>query len=150
MQEKRIDTVSLLQRLLKTTSIGHFLRLNKSSVNSLPTFSNYVNDLCSQKGVTAESIIKNSNIERTYGHKFFNGTRLPSRDRVIQIAFGFGMNYEGAQRLLTIARKSQLHPKVERDAVIIFALNKELGIADTQSMLRDLGLPGFGKEPGDE
>jgi len=150
MLEKRIDTDTLWRRLLRTTSIGRFFSGYNTEINRLPAFGEYIRNLCEEKGVTAESIIKKADIERTYGHKFFNGTRLPSRDRVLQLSFGFGMAPEESQRLLTIARKSLLHPKVERDAVVIYALNNALSITDAQSMLSDLGLPGLGKERGNE
>jgi hypothetical protein len=90
--------------------------------------------------------IYKSGIAHTYGHQLFNGLRKPSRDKVIQIAFGFEMNYEEIQELLQAARKSLLYPKIERDAVIIFAIHKGLSVAETQKMLNELNLPVLGKE----
>jgi transcriptional regulator with XRE-family HTH domain len=144
--DKKPDTDTLLRRLLKTSSIGRFLRRYNTDMNSLPAFGDYISDLCAEKGVSVESIIKKAGIERTYGHKFFNGTRAPSRDKVLQLALGFEMNFEEAQKLLSVARQSPLHPKVKRDAVIIFVLKEGLGAADAQSMLYELGIPVLGKE----
>jgi transcriptional regulator with XRE-family HTH domain len=111
-----------------------------------PTFSQYINRLCAEKGVTAAGIIKKANIERTYGHKIFNGTRTPSRDTALQLAFGFKMTFEETQKLLAIARKNPLHPKVKRDAVIVFVLKEGLGLNEVQATLSDLGFPVLGKE----
>jgi len=150
MYDKKIDTDTLLQRLMKTTSIGRFLRRYNTDANRFPALSEYITDLCAKKGVSAESVIKKADIERTYGHKFFNGSRIPSRDKVLQLAFGFELNFEQTQRLLTVARQSLLHPRVKRDAVIIFVLKKGYGLAEAQAVLNDLSLPALGKEQFNE
>ena len=146
MPERKIDTDTLLRRLLKTTSIGRFFDGYNSDINRLPAFGEYICSLCEEKDATAESIIKKAGIERTYGHKFFNGSRMPSRDKVLQLAFGFELNFEQTQRLLTVARQSSLHPKVTRDAVIIFMLKKGHSLTEAQAVLSDLNLPVLGKE----
>jgi len=150
MPDTKPDTDTMLQRLLKTSSISRFLQWHNTDINRLPAFSEFVSNLCEEKGVTAESIIKRADIERTYGHKFFNGMRTPSRDKVLQLAFGFEMNFDEAQKLLSIARLSPLHPKVKRDAVIIFALKERFDIDDVQSMLNEMGIPVLGKERSNE
>jgi transcriptional regulator with XRE-family HTH domain len=146
MSEEKVPTNTLLQRLFKTTSIDRFIRRYDEDMSHFPSFKKYINDLCTDKGVTAESIIKKADIERTYGHQLFNGTRKPSRDKVLQLAFGFEAGYEETQKLLSVARKSALHPKVKRDAAIIFALEKGLDIIAVQSTLFELGIPILGKE----
>jgi len=146
MPEGKIDTDTLLRRLMKTASIGPFLRRYNSDANRLPELSEYLAGLCAEKGVTAESVINRANIERTYGHKFFNGSRMPSRDKVLQLAFGFGLDFEQTQRLLTVARQSPLHPRVKRDAVIIFVLKKGHSLVEAQAILSDFKLPVLGKE----
>ena len=52
----------------------------------------------------------------------FQGTRRPSRDTAIALAFGLGCSLREAQRLLRRAGHSELYCKVRRDAVIIFCL----------------------------
>jgi len=109
-----------------------------------PEFDKYVKKLCEERGISAESVINDSAIERTYGHQLFNGTRKPSRDKVIQIAIGFGLDYEETQQLLQIADKSQLYPRIKRDATIIFAINNQLPIQKTQELLASYGLTVLG------
>ncbi|MCL2627109.1 MAG: hypothetical protein FWD44_00215 [Oscillospiraceae bacterium] len=145
MSKSNISTDTLLERLFKTTSLDRFFR-SHDEVQRLPAFNEYINSLCEEKEVTAKEIIKKADIERTYGHQLFNGTRAPSRDKVLQLAIGFELNYEQAQKLLLVARKSALHPKVKRDAAIIYAIEKKLDIVSVQAMLFDLGVPILGKE----
>jgi hypothetical protein len=139
-----LTTNTFLQRLKRTTCIERFIRRYDNDMDSVPQFHDYITDLCSQKGATPESVIKAADIERTYGHKFFNGTRRPTRDKVIQLAFGFGMDSDDTQNLLLIARKNQLHPRVKRDAIIVFALEKGHSLTSVQATLYDMGLPLLG------
>lgn len=89
--------------------------------------------------------IKRSDIERTYGHQLFRGLRMPSRDKVIQLAFGFEFGVEATQELLKSARKSSLYPKIKRDAVILFCINRGMSIFDTQAVLEELGISLLGE-----
>ncbi len=145
MQDDKITTSTLLQKLFKTSSITRFIKHYDEQMK--PTyFSEYLSILCKNRKTISEHVIIKSGIERTYGHQIFNGRRKPSRDKVIQLAFGFGMNYDEAQELLKVARKSPLYPKIKRDAVVIYALKHKLTIGDVQATLCDLTLPLLGKE----
>ncbi|MDR2572701.1 MAG: hypothetical protein LBD23_20735 [Oscillospiraceae bacterium] len=146
MQTKKITTSKLLQNLFKTSSLDRFFRRLDDTDSNIPSFHDYINNVCADKGVPQEHIIKRADIDRTYGHQLFRGTRTPSRDKVIQLAFGFEMGYEEAQKLLAVARKSALHPKVKRDAVIIYAFERNLTLGDVQATLFDLGVKLLGKD----
>lgn len=147
--KEEYPTELLLKRLFKTSSISGFINRYGEHMVSVP-LSEYISQLCSAKGTVAERVIIKSGIARTYGHQLFSGTRKPSRDKAIQLAFGFEMTYDETQELLRVARKSLLYPKIERDAAIIFALNKRLTVAETQAMLRDMKLPTLGEDVKDE
>jgi len=146
MQTKKVTTSKLLNQLIKTASLDRFFRRLDDTGSNIPSFHDYINNVCADKGVPQEHIIKRADIDRTYGHQLFRGTRTPSRDKVIQLAFGFEMGYEEAQKLLSVARKSALHPKVKRDAVIIYALERNLALDDVQATLFDLGVKLLGKD----
>jgi len=106
----------------------------------LPIFHEYISGLTKSLGQVPEQIIRQSGIERSYGHQLFNGTRNPSRDKVIQLAFGLQLDTEGTQKLLKIAQKSPLYPRIKRDAVVLFCLSHHKDILETQSVLHSLGL----------
>lgn len=134
---KIIRTSTLLHRLFKTPDLDHFI-VNNSNAMVLPKFHVYLKELCHEAGKVPEQIIKKAAIDRTYGHQLFNGTRKPSRDKAIQLAFGFGLNVEDTQKLLKLAQKSALYPKIKRDAVILYCLNNHKDILETQSILQAL------------
>jgi macrodomain Ter protein organizer (MatP/YcbG family) len=145
MGANRITTDTFLQRLKRTTSIERFIRRHDKDMDRTPLLHEHLTFLCAQRNITPESVIKASDIERTYGHKFFNGARQPTRDKVIQLAFGFGMNFTETQELLAIAKKSALHPKVKRDAVITYALEKKHNLMSVQETLHELEIPLLGE-----
>lgn len=134
-----IDTSTLLRRLSKTSDFGSFMKNNADCLHD-KSFSDFLSELCTDRGLVPEQIIKAAQIDRTYGHQIFNGTRKPSRDKVIQLAFGFGMTIDEAQRLLRAANKSPLYPKIKRDAAIIFCLSKKLNVFEVQNLLDSLDL----------
>ncbi len=149
MLKEEISTSKLLQRLFKTSNISSFIKRHDKQMDPV-LFHCYISDLCASRKVIAEHVIARSGIERTYGHQLFNGRRKPSRDKVLQLAFGFKLSYDETQELLKVARKSFLYPRVKRDAIIIYALKQGHTISDVQITLYDLGLPLLGKEERNE
>ena len=137
-----ISTQELWARLFKAPSIGRFL--DEHSGMALPMFSDYIAQLASERGEKHEAVIARAGIERTFGYRLFNGTRNPSRDTVLQIAFGFGLDCDETQQLLKVAGMSPLHPKVKRDAVVAYCLHNGRSLMDVQELLHNNGLPLLG------
>lgn len=137
-------TSVLFGLLFKTPNIRKFMEKTEEGM-WLPSFSEYINKLCKDGDEVPERIIKRSNIERSFGHQLFKGTKNPSRDTVIQLAFGFKTDVEGAQNLLKYARKSALYPRVKRDAAIIYCLHNGFTLLETQTVLYDMKLSMIGR-----
>ena len=137
-----ISTQELWAKLFKSPSIGSFF--DEHSGMELPAFSDYIERLADEKGEKREAVISRAGIERSYGHRLFNGTRNPSRDTVLQLALGFELDCDGAQQLLKVAGASALHPKVKRDAVIAYCLHNGRSLMDAQELLYENGLPLLG------
>ncbi|MCL2628452.1 MAG: helix-turn-helix domain-containing protein [Oscillospiraceae bacterium] len=146
MSDKKIPTNEFLNKLLKTSSINRFIKRYNEDMDLYPVFHDYISQLCVQKGVSRDRIIKKADISKTYGYQIFNGERNPSRDRVIQLAFSFEMNYDETQELLRVARKTALYPKITRDAVIIHALNHGYDVASVQEALYELSVTILGED----
>jgi len=142
----RLRTDKMMKRLFKAATPAEALGAEGEFLEG-ETFQACVNALCAQKGMVPERIIREAGIDRTYGHQLFNGIRKPSRDKVIQIAFGFGLDVEETQRLLRAARKSMLYPRLKRDAAIIYCLQKRKDLAYVQQVLTQYGLTALGEAP---
>lgn len=112
-----VSTRELWARLFQAPTVDGFLAEDSGSCE-LPAFSDYIKELCKAKGEKPERVIRRGNIETSYGHRLFSGMRNPSRDTLLQLAFGFELTTDEAQQLLKVAHAAPLHPKVKRDAVI--------------------------------
>ena len=141
-EEAGISTSELWARLFKAPSIGSYLEEHSGS--ELPAFSDYISLLAEERDEKRETVITRAGIERTFGHRLFNGTRNPSRDTVLQLAFGLELDADGAQQLLKVAGMSALHPKVKRDAVVAYCLHKKMSLIDAQQALYEHALPLLG------
>lgn len=143
-QQSSIPTSDFLRRLIKTSDLEGFIQRHEGEMEP-PEFHVFLNDLCAASGQVPEHVISRAGIERTYGHQLFNGTRNPSRDKVIQLAFGLELDVDATQKLLQIAQFSPLYPKLKRDAAILYCLEHHLDILELQSLLQTLGLTLLGK-----
>ena len=111
---------------------------------SLPTFPDYIAQMCLERGEPREYAIRRAGIERSYGYQLFNGTRKPSRDKAIQLAIGFGLDLKQTQDLLKISQQSPLNPRIKRDAAILYGIMHGLNIDEVQKLLESFGMQTLG------
>lgn len=140
---KSISTSELWAKLFKSPSVERYLA-GSEGMKELPSLSEYISMLAEERNEKAEAVIKRGEIESSFGHRLFSGTRNPSRDTVLQLAFGFEMNADETQQLLKVARAAPLHPRVKRDAVIAYCLQYHRTFMETQQLLYDNRLPLIG------
>lgn len=136
---RQANTNTLLKQLFRTNNLDLFFR-NYEDEMQRPDFCRMLKELCLERQLSPAQVIDRSQIERTYGHQLFNGTRRPSRDKVLQLAIGAGLGVPETQKLLRAAGKSALYPKLKRDAVILFGLQKGYSILAVQDTLSAYGL----------
>ena len=141
--KKALPTSALWEQIFKASSVDEFYEQHENEIG-LPPFSEYITSLCKQRGEVPEHIIKKANIERAFGHAIFRGDRNPSRNTVLQLAFGFDADVDMAQSLLKHAGHSALYPRVPRDAAIIYCLFHKMSFVDAQHILLELDLPLMG------
>ena len=135
----RISTDSLMKRLFRTKSIASFMQNNERHLEQ-PDFCAMLKTICGERELVPERVILQAQIDRTYGHQLFSGIRKPSRDKVIQLAIGIGLNVEETQRLLQAAGKSPLYPRLKRDAAILYCIRHGYSVLDTQDVLDQYSL----------
>ena len=137
-------TSELLVRIFSTKNIKNFLTRNREHLK-LPALSEHLAELCAEKGLKPRDAIKNANMDRVYGAEIFSGKRAnPSRNYLIRLALGLGLDYEECQQLLTVAGKSGLYPRVPRDALLISCLHNRLDYQQTEEKLYELGMSALG------
>jgi hypothetical protein len=132
------NTDELLTEIKKSTEIKTFLSENSDDIKNL-SLTEYLNILLEKKQVSRSEAIKKSELNYTYGYQMINGTRKPSKDKLLQLCFGLGATSEEANRILLIANAGGLYSKNRRDCVIIFALDKGLSLTKANELLCELG-----------
>ena len=91
-----------------------------------------------EKQAVRKDVINKSQLNYTYGYQILNGTRKPTKDKLIQICFGMGATVKETNRILMLADAGGLYSKNRRDCVIMFALNKGLSLQELNELLFEL------------
>lgn len=132
------STAELNHSIRAATDIEDYLDREKDQLLALPLHQ-YLSLLLKQKGLSRAKVVRDSLLDRAYLYQIFDGTRMPSRDKLLAIAFGMGLTDEETQRMLRLGGYSELYPRVERDALILFAILHNKNLAEADSLLIDHG-----------
>ena len=103
-------------------------------LDSLPE---YLESWLKQKGVSKADVVRRSNLNKAYVYQIFSGKKYPSRDKVIALAFGLGLDDKEVQMLLKQAGYRELYPRDPRDALLLYAIGHHKGIIDANELLYD-------------
>ena len=125
-------TGDLLKTLLRTDEYSQFQELKDNGVVSL---AEHLDALLDQKETSKAEVIYRARLDTVYGYQIFNGTRKASRDKLLQLAFGFPLTYKETLTLLRIAGVYSLYVRRRRDSIIIFALNKGFSLEQLNELL---------------
>lgn len=131
-------TDQLLKVLKNSNDINSYLNDNNSNISNI-SFHQYLTELLDSKSMTKAQVIADSNIQKNYGYQIFDGSKTPSRDKVIALALAMQLTLDEANRLLHLSNNGILYPKIKRDSIIIFGLENNQKIIDLNITLDDLG-----------
>ena len=99
------------------------------------SFSEYLREAMDSRGLTAGEMIQRAYVSKTYMYQFLSGERLPGKNTAIRLSLALKLSTEDTQRLLTLAEKPQLYPKVRRDAAILYCIRKAMSLDDANAWL---------------
>lgn len=102
------------------------------------SFSVWLLDLVGSKGIDRMSVIRNAGLNQTYGYQIFAGERRPSRDKLIQLAFGLELDAQDTCELLERGGMSALRKDCRRDVVIAFCLEHGMDMSKCDDLLWDI------------
>ena len=129
-------TEELLDELLGAPSLEGYLEENKPGSRTL---AEYLQQLLDEKGLERSRVVRMADLNDTFGYQIFKGTRHPSRDKVLQIAFAMALTLRETNRALTAAGASELYCKDRRDAIIIFCLDRGCSLQKVNEELYRFG-----------
>lgn len=111
------------------------LQENRNELN----FKNYLQKQIVERRYENSEVAEKAGIERTYFYKILGGEKIPSRDKVIQIAIGLDMNTNETNYLLSLLGYT-IYANTKRDIIISFCIDKSLNIYQTDECLQKHGV----------
>lgn len=129
-------TEKLLGELLESPSIDDYLERREPGSKTL---AEYLQELLEAKRLKRAEVVRMANLNETFGYQIFTGTRHPSRDKVLQIAFAMALTLRETNRALRLAGVSELYCKDRRDAIITFCLDRSCSLQKVNEELYRFG-----------
>lgn len=122
-RKKRVEeplTEDMLAELLDAPDLRSYLDKPEVGKRSLAEYLGY---LLEEKGLKRSVVVREANINETYGYQIFTGQRKHvDRDYLLKLSFAMGLSRIETNRLLQAGCVNELYSKNRRDAIIIFAL----------------------------
>ena len=112
--------------------------LNESGSEIIQSISTYLNTFMAETSIPTLS--KRCGLTESYLYKLLEGKRNnPSRDALIKISFGLGLDLDQTNNLLRSGNFNILYPRIKRDSIIIFCICKKHSLIQCDQMLADAG-----------
>ena len=129
-------TEDLLEKLLVADDPSSFIDSDDVGQRDLPGM---LADLLDSKGLRRVDVVHAAQLNETFGYQIFKGQRKPSRNKVLQLALAMKLSLKETDRLLQAASVSTLYCKDRRDAIIIYCIDHDASLAETNESLYEFG-----------
>jgi DNA-binding phage protein len=126
-----------MRALMESGDIRKYIEEN--NIEELGTIAGYLESILRQKGKKKSSVIEKAGIDRVYGYEIFRGKKTPSRDTVLRLLLSLDLSLNETQYFLKNTQYPILYPKNIRDAIIIYGIQKSLGVIRLNNLLYDYG-----------
>lgn len=137
-ESSKVSTDNLFFMLENENNITENWEYISEHMDALP-FHKYLEKLISERNISIPELGVKALLSRSFTYQIFSGDRVPSRDIILRIALALEFSLDDTQRLLKLADRGVLYPKIKRDAVIIYSINNKSGLYKTDETLVSLG-----------
>ena len=131
-------TGELTDGLKNTRDLNDFMERNEGEFKD-DTVSVYLNGLLTEKNLEKSEVIDKSFLDKVYAYQIFSGTKKPSRDKLLLLALGFGLDFDEVQKMLKTCSYPQLYAKNSRDSIIIYGFMHKLSALKLNFKLDECG-----------
>ena len=94
--------------------------------NAPPELTDILCQYINERKTTKADIIRILNVDRNYGYQMFNGSRVPTRNCLIQISLILKLDTDQISNLLRLAGKSPLYVRNIVDARVFYAVKHNM------------------------
>lgn len=132
-------TTELLRELKRQScSLPDYLSNHKENF-VVEDIKDFWEEIITKKNYSKSNIINKSDFSYCYFYDVINGRKMPTKDKVVRLSLAMKMNIDECQQALKISGRSALYPKVRRDSVLIYAIEKHLTVAQCNDLLAQHG-----------
>ena len=135
MSKDTTELVRELEQAKNTLEFQEFLKRNQREMQRA-SFGDIVLRLCARYEITASCLQPQIAISKSQFYNLLNGTRNPSKESVLKIAFGLHITPSELNELLQAAGYQALDPKNREDAIILFGLENKKEVGQIDELLR--------------
>jgi len=130
-------TDSLINEIRESKSISSFIENNSSEFDAF-LFVKKLQSLLEIKSMSKQKLIRESCLNSSYVYDILGAKKAPSKDTVIKLSFALGLTLPETNRLLELAGYSNLYPRIEREAIIIFCIENQKGLHYANDLLHSM------------
>lgn len=132
-------TTELLRELKRQScSLPDYLSNHKETF-VIEDIKSFWEEIIAKKNYSKSNIINKSDFSYCYFYDVINGRKMPTKDKVVRLALAMKMSVDECQQALKLSGRSALYPKVRRDSVLIYSIEKHLTIAQCDDLLAQHG-----------
>lgn len=136
MQKKSTD--ELLKLIAQENRLNTFLTEHAAEFENT-TLSAELCRLLKLHQTTKANVVRGSLLDKTYTYQIFDGTKPnPSRNKLLALCLALNATISETQRVLRLGHAEQLHPRNQRDSVIIYSITHHKSVMDTNQVLYDM------------
>ena len=126
-------TDDLVNEIVESNNISEYIASNQEEFLDIP-LPKYLKTLLWETQLKPSQVV-DAAYKGDYVYQVLRGIKNPSRNVLLCIALGMKLGLDKTKELLRIAHMSQLDARDPRDSIIIFALNREMTVPDTNDLL---------------
>lgn len=115
-----------------------FLEKKLDSIDDF-CFEEYLEELMEKYHTTPGQLIIRTCLSKPFVYQLLKGERVPGRDVILRISLALRADLDETQRLLTLAGKGVLYPKIKRDAAILCCIESHKSLEYTNLFLKEHG-----------
>ncbi len=144
-QEKRSVTRVAEATMLSAKSFSEGIKALEGSLIST-SIRDYFNGLLIRHSISHAGAVRAANLDKDFGRQILTGDRMARRDYYLQLAFGMSLTFEETQSMLNFMGRGPIYAVRQRDAALMFALQRGMSLMDVQLLLEEHGLTPLGDD----
>jgi transcriptional regulator with XRE-family HTH domain len=129
--DKEKSTSGELKKLIESETLEQALDSDGKKIS----LESHLNNLLFESKMETREFADKLHANRTFIYQILKGSRRPSRDMLLRMAFVLKLSFNETQRLLTIGSQGALYPRIRRDKILIFTLENHYSLEDVNAAL---------------